>query len=132
MLKLLLLAGITLSFNSAAGSQSYFLCSIPVTGPYAFENQEFGVMIELDSVSMTILTGSSDSIFPGNRIRTTNVVITAGGPNGWPSVVAANYLSPDNGSPQSAAARFKVGKHGKPAVIYTSTESNVSLELQCF
>ncbi len=72
------------------------------------------------------------SIFQGNEARATDVVVTLGGPKGWPKTVTANYVSPENKVMHSAAALFKIGKLGKPAIVYGSTELNGSFELQCF
>ncbi len=81
---------------------------------------------------MILLDSSSGSIFPGNETRATEVVVTLGGPKGWPKTIKVNYVSPENEILHSAKAQFEIGKLGRPVIVYNSTELNKSFELQCY
>ena len=132
MLKTIAVITVALIANTSFASQTYFSCNSPVTGKYAFEGQELGVIIDTIENSMTLLNGSSDSIFPGTPVIATDVVITTGGPGGAPDLVVGNYISQVDGSTQSVSAKFIVGKLSNPALIYTLSEMDNSVEMQCF
>lgn len=132
MTKALSVLLLILSSSYAFASQTYFSCSMPVTGGYALEGQEFAVVIKTDDKTLTILGGSSDPIYQLDEVPTTNFMITGGGPNGWPQSVIADYTSTKTGAAESLMAVFKVGKVGRPAIIYSSSEDSQSFELQCY
>ena len=128
---LLLVSTVLFSLNSFA-AQTYFSCNRFITGPYAFENQEFAAVIDLKAKTMTLLTGSSDPIFPGESVELKLSKVVPGGQGGLPKYVQAVFRSDRDQRMHIATAVFKLGSSERISVIYSTTEESSSYVLNWF